>query len=905
MGRIQSSVGLVTGIEIEATVNQLMELAAQPRETLASRQKVLQAEQTALTDLTGLTLGVQLAIKRFKDANLFGRRSVASSNPALLTATASTKVPVGQYQFIPFRTAQTHQVISSGIATRDEPLGEGSLTFRFGGQVNQGIRLDDLNAGAGVARGKIKITDRSGASAVIDLRAAQTIDDVIAAINASEDIEVEAVADGDRLRLIDGSGGTTNLRVQEVAGGTTAADLGLGGINVAANEATGLDIVSLFDGLQLSQLNGGNGVSLRPELAELEITFRDGSAPLSIDLDPTGEDAPKTLGEVIDRINAADPTRLQAAISADGERIVLTDLTTGGGTFGVTSPFNGDVAAELGLTTAASGGTITGSRILSGLKTTLVSTLAGGNGLGSLGNLTLTDRSGATATVNLAGAETLDEIIAEINSAGLGLRAEYNSARTGLQLVDTTGATTSNLIAADGDATNTATKLGLVGNVAAGQINGTSLSRQVVSRSTLLSSYNAGKGIGTGSFLITDSNGSSASINLKNLDAETVGDAIDAINGLSIGVEARINDAGDGIVLVDTAGGDGELTVGDVGSGTVARDLHIAGTAEDGEIDGTTTFTIEITDSDTLDDVIEKINGLNAGVTAGVISQGSGSLPHHLTLLSNTAGKAGELVIDGTGAGLAFQDLSSAQDAVLQFGTGLAATLFTSTNNQFKGVIDGLDVTTNGSSSDPVAIQVAATGEASAEAIQTFVDNYNKLRDKLKTYTAYDPAAGTKGTLFGSAETLRIDTEVSGLLTARYFGVGDVQSLGELGVAIDDQGKLTFDKSKFLTRYASDPEAVVEFFTNEDLGFAVKADAVLERLVGRDNSALVSRSLALARQVDDTTERVTIWDQRLERQRERLLNQFYNLELVVSRIRNNLTSINQIQALTPYTGSSS
>jgi flagellar hook-associated protein 2 len=376
---------------------------------------------------------------------------------------------------------------------------------------------------------------------------------------------------------------------------------------------------------------------------------------------------------------------------------------------------------------------------------------------------------------------------------------------------------------------------------------------------------------------------------------------IDVINGLSVGVEAKINDAGDGIVLVDTAGGTGTLTVVDVGSGTAARDLHLAGTAEDGQIDGTTTFTVAIDAEDTLDDLIAKINGLNAGVTAGVLSQSSGSLPHHLTLLSGTAGKAGELVIDGAGAGLAFQDLAPAQDAVLQFGTGLAATLFTSTTNQFKSVLEGLDVSIFGSSSDPVTVSVTQTGEAAANAIQTFVDNYNKLREKLKTYTAYDPAAGTKGTLFGSSEALRIDTEISRILTARYFGVGDVQSLGELGVAIDDQGRLALDQSKFLTRYAADPDAVVEFFTNETAGFAVKADAVFERLVGRDNSALVNRGITLNRQVENNNERLSNWDRRLERQRDRLTNQFYQLELVVSRIRNNLTSINQIQAFEPLT----
>ena len=42
---------------------------------------------------------------------------------------------------------------------------------------------------------------------------------------------------------------------------------------------------------------------------------------------------------------------------------------------------------ELGLTGAAVGDTITGQRLISGLKTTLISSLSGGQGLGSLGVL--------------------------------------------------------------------------------------------------------------------------------------------------------------------------------------------------------------------------------------------------------------------------------------------------------------------------------------------------------------------------------------------------------------------------------------------------------------------------------------------------------------------------------------
>src|SRR5438477_8571671 len=254
MGRIQSSVGLVTGIPIQDTVDKLIAIEAQPRDAITARQKVLQAEQAAVTQLTALTLGVQLAVKRLEKPELFAGIQTASSNPSVLTASATSSAAPGQYQFVPARLAQSNHALSSGVAASDEALGGGSFSFRFGGQVDTGINLGDLNGGAGVARGQIKITDRSGASATIDLRYVQTIDDVLGAINGADGIDVKAEAVGDQLVLHDNSGGAGNLHVQEVSGGSTAADLGLAAINVAANDATGQDLVSLYSGLRIDQL---------------------------------------------------------------------------------------------------------------------------------------------------------------------------------------------------------------------------------------------------------------------------------------------------------------------------------------------------------------------------------------------------------------------------------------------------------------------------------------------------------------------------------------------------------------------------------------------------------------------------------------------------------------------------
>lgn len=1021
----------MTGINIEETVSKLLELQAKPRDNIAARKKTLDSRAAAITDLTALTLAVQFAARRFSSADLFTQKEVTSSNSGLLTAVGRATAAAGTYQFVAVRKAQTHQVLSSGVAAKDQPIGAGSFSFRFGGFVNEGVNLGELNGGAGVARGKIKITDRNGSSAVIDLRYALTTDDVLKAINDSEAIDVKAQISGDRIVLTDSSGGVGNLRVDEVNGGTTAAGLGLAGINVASNTAAGQDVLRLYEGMDLQKLNDGAGVKLDGALPDLNVTLRDGTSleidfhrlahsaakasvvtssangvnsqlkftavnageayngvtvkfvdtgavsagadvawdpdakTLTFDIDAgtttatdilvtlntdpiasqyfTASNAPggdgsglidlsdlgvtsggaetlaagneKTLGDLIATINAVDPSRLQASLSADGDRIVLTDLSAdNGGTFAVTSLNGGKLAEELGLSGSASGGTLTGQQLLGGLKTTLLKSLGGGNGLGTLGNLDLTDRSGATATVDLSSAETLDDVIAAINATGLGIAADYNTARNGIQLKDTTGLTTSPLVIANGDATNTADKLGIAASTNSTTVSSASLNKQVVSEQTLLSSYFGGQGVKLGQFKITDTKGLSATVNLSTAEAKTIGDVIDAINATAIGVEARINDAGDGLVLIDTAGGSGKLKVADVGIGTAAADLRIAGESTTQiingtpteTVDGSTTLTVALDADDTLTDLVDKINALGIGAKASIITQTAGAVSHHLSLTSRVDGKPGELLIDGSQFGLSFEEIAAAQDGLLQFGSGSSAgTLLSSTNNVYTDALPGLDITVAQASTETVTLTVADSPNTIGNALQTFVDNYNKLRDKYDTYTAFTAETGAKGVLFGSSEALRLDADLTRMLTGRFIGVGEVETLAEVGISLDDKGKLSFDSNKLNARFAKDPEAIKNFFTNETSGFAKKIDEAFERLVGTDNSVFINRAKALNQQIEDHTSRIATHDERLEKTRERLLLQFYNLELAIGKLQSNLTAINSIQYISPVGGGGS
>jgi flagellar hook-associated protein 2 len=911
MGTITANIGLISGINYSQLVSELVQVASGPVNNQTTIDNTYQQQQTAITSLEATLIALQSTTNSLSSTSLYNQRTVTSSDPSTLTATVTGSPQQGQYQLTPVQAAQNQQLQSSRFSSDSTPLGAGTLTLQNGGFVNPAADLDLLNGGEGFSRGEIEITDRSGASAVVDLRFARNIDDVLTAIN-SAGIGVKATTNDDQLVLTDTTGKTTsNLKVDEVGGGTTAASLGLSGINTAANQVSGADVVQLFGDLSLNLLNDSTGVRFDNALPDLQINFRDGTST-TVDfhqLAGSGANAQagtneQTLNDVINTLNAAAPGKLHAAISTDGSGLVLTDLTTdSGGTFSVTDLNNSKAAYDLGINGAASGGTITGQPILGGLKTVLLSSLNGGNGFGTLGNIQITDRSGASATVNLSSAKTLDDVISAINAAGIGVHAQVNDAGNGIEVNDTTGASTSNLIIANGDATNSADKLGLTVNAATTSQSSGSLNLQTVSENTLLSSLNGGGGVGTGKVQITDTNNNSATLTVGS-SIKTVGDLINAINLLNIGVQARVNDAGNGILLVDTAHGSGSLTATSV-NGTTAQDLHLLGGAQTvdvngtptQEINGSTALTISISSTDTLEDLVTKINNASIGVQAAATSDGSSVKPFRLTLFNNRSGQAGQLLVDTSGANFSVTQTVAPQDAVVVLGSpnSTNSVLASSPNGTFSNLLPGLSVNVLGGSANPVTITVGSTNSTLGTALQNLVDAYNKVHTQIQQITRFDPTSNTGAVLQGDPTVLQVDTDLSDLISGPILGNGTIQSLAQLGITTAQDGSLQFDQSVFQTVYSQNPQAVQDFLTNKGTGVSDQFNKLLDSLAGPDNSLLVARATTLSNKLADGQQRIDLLNAQLDSLRTRLTTQFQNSELAIAQIQSNLSAISSIQ----------
>ena len=912
MGTITSSVGLISGINTGAIITAMLNEDSGPVSLLQSRITSDSNLTTVYQGLGSQLSTLQTTAQSLEQASTFQAATANSSNPSILTATAANGAAVGNYSLQVAQLVTTQQLISTGFTdSSTAPVGAGTITIEEGGGgLATKTTLADLNGGAGVGRGQFRITDRSGASAVIDTSSAVTLDDVVNDINTSTDISVRASIQNNHLVLTDTSGKTTsNLIVQDLGTGTSAANLGIVA-NTASNTDTGTSINYISSSTLLAQLNDGRGVTVGTGGTDFNVTLSDGST-VAVNLATA-----KTVGDAIDAINTASGGKLTASIPTGSAGIQLTDNTTGGGATTITQVNGSQAAVDLGLTTGANGKTITGKSVIAGLDSTLLSSLNGGSGL-NLGNITFTDRAGNTQTINFSGATSVQDVLDDINNAGtVKLTASLKSSGNGIQITDASGGT-GNITIADSGGGTSAEKLGINGTFTPAQtaVQGADLQKAWVNNSTLLSSLNGGKGIDNTQFTITNSKGAEATIDLSGANVTTVGDLLYQINSKDLaGVTASINATGNGIQLTDTAGGAGQLAVQDV-NGTAASDLNISGTATDNTINGAYEKTITVSANDTLSTVVTAINNLDFGVNATIINDGSSTAPYRLSLTADNSGSAGAVTVDTGSTNLDTQTLVAAQDAAVFIGSSNTQQplLITSSTNQVTNVIKGVTLDLTGVSKDPVQLNVSQDTSGIAKSLTDFVATFNSVTSQISSSSTYNTSTSTAGLLLGDPVAASITSALYSSLNT-VVGSGNIRVLAQLGITVGDDGQLTFDQDTFNSEIASDPDGVEQLFnassttnnssgtpvtTNTGLAYAI--DTALKNLIDPISGSVTSAESELNSESQGFTDQITSLNALLAQKKSQLEEQFDNMESVLAGLQSQQSALSSIGASTTST----
>jgi len=424
----------------------------------------------------------------------------------------------------------------------------------------------------------------------------------------------------------------------------------------------------------------------------------------------------------------------------------------------------------------------------------------------------------------ITGIESLSDLITAINNADqisgvtLNLSAQVNSEGNGILIEDESGGT-GNLVISDVDST-TAQDLGIAVNSTVSSYNGQNVQRQYIDLATSLASLNGGEGVEYGIFRITDSQGQSMDITVDGY-VSTIGDLIELINYTAVregvGVEARINDTGDGILIVDTAGGTEELSVQDLNNGKTAQDLNISGTSASGQINGSFEFTINVTDSTTLEDIEDLIEDTTGErVNVSIISTGGGTNPYRLVITSAYSGSVGRLTIreDFSSGSLSFTQLTKAQDAAVLLGSEGSSLLMTSSSNTVTQLIPGVTINLLNTSDEAVNLTIENDYDDIVATVTRFVDNFNELMEKIDEYARYDPETEEAGILQGDVHLMNLKQELYNIIVSRVEGLpSDMCLLMQAGISISSDGLLSLDENELRTALQEDLEAVKALFT--------------------------------------------------------------------------------------------
>lgn len=309
---------------------------------------------------------------------------------------------------------------------------------------------------------------------------------------------------------------------------------------------------------------------------------------------------------------------------------------------------------------------------------------------------------------------------------------------------------------------------------------------------------------------------------------------------------------------------------------------------------------ISFSSTDSLSDILERINDSDAGVNASY-----DSVNDRFMLTNKVTGDLGVALEDVTGNFLAATGLSS---GTLQRGRDLLYTLngggplssHSNTITEETSGITGLSVEAL-SAGQEVTVTVNSDTDKISKAISDFVEAYNKAQAIIDTNTASSTDANgkvTAGTLAGEREAFTMSADLRRLVTSTLTAAtGTIKRLESLGISTNgDNDQITISDSEALdTALSTKLNEVKSLFMDEDEGLAAILSEYLEGAVG-DDGTLPAKQDNLDEQVQDISDQIDNLERIVQSNRAALIASFVAMEKAQQNINAQLQYLSKINA---------
>jgi flagellar hook-associated protein 2 len=315
-------------------------------------------------------------------------------------------------------------------------------------------------------------------------------------------------------------------------------------------------------------------------------------------------------------------------------------------------------------------------------------------------------------------------------------------------------------------------------------------------------------------------------------------------------------------------------------------------------------FSVAIEPTDSLSAIATKINSSsgNAGVTATVIKSDAGS---RLIFTSTDTGTDNQITMSATdtsGTGLSDMfngtNLVTLQDAKTSI-IYVDGQKLTSQSNTIDDAITGVTLSlTKADVGSTSTLSIAQDTDSVKSNIESFVSAYNALITSMDKLSSFDVDEGTASALQGDSIIRSLESQLRKTVSERVSVDGVESALYELGITTDSDGKLSIDDTKLSDAVSNNMSLVEGVFSTSGTGLANQFDDLVERYT-KSGGIIDSRNNTYTSQTSRLTDQREAFTLKMEQLEARLLKQFNAMDLIVSQLNAQSSSLTNSLASLP------
>ena len=228
---------------------------------------------------------------------------------------------------------------------------------------------------------------------------------------------------------------------------------------------------------------------------------------------------------------------------------------------------------------------------------------------------------------------------------------------------------------------------------------------------------------------------------------------------------------------------------------------------------GGSTVNVSLSSGDSLADVAAAISSSGAPVTASVVYDGS---QYRLDVQGTQTGTSGAVAFSESGFSLGLTKTANTYQQAQNAQATIDGIAVSSATNQISGAIPGVTLALTGTTTSPATVSVTASASSLTSNIQAFVSAYNNVVTAGHTDAGYGTTTASNSLLAGDEGIQSSLDQLGGLVAGTVAGAdATLNTLGSVGIAINNDGTLTLDSTTLDQAIQTDPSGVEKLFVTD------------------------------------------------------------------------------------------